>query len=286
MSDHIQNKRITALERKVKHLERVRDLVRQKIDAPTPDEHHAHQEYDHGKPVTRSGTQITPTRRKEDKSDEDWHAALKRRIVIAAKFIFQWRALEGVGIIAVIGYTALTYLQWSDLRRNFETDERSWARVIHGEDQALTDTKELSSSLTLINSGKTPARQITVNCVMNILRASDPITFTFNNYHQLTLAPIVFPGNDKIENVLCGLLDANEKTVQITQPQREGLASGDLYMISYGTIDYRDQFGWHWSHFCWWRQFATPGAHKFDAFPCTAFNDTDSRASSKPELKN
>jgi len=62
--------------------------------------------------------------------------------------------LRNAGIVAGIVYALVTYLQWKDLRRNFETDERGWVRLSFAWPMPSTQSNHMEIGLQ--NVGKSP----------------------------------------------------------------------------------------------------------------------------------
>jgi len=54
--------------------------------------------------------------------------------------------------------------------------------------------------------------------------------------------------------------------------ERQRLSGGLAYIAVYGTVTYRDGFGPHWTHYCWWTSY---GGTAFLANQCVQYNDTD-----------
>src|SRR5579872_5423243 len=60
-----------------------------------------------------------PSPTKPNNTQKKWYQSLKG-----------WeRVLQTTGIIFAIGYAVITFLQWRDLRHNFQVDERAWLDV-------------------------------------------------------------------------------------------------------------------------------------------------------------
>lgn len=79
----------------------------------------------------------------------------------------RWKTiLEGFALVCGIGYAIVTGMQWWDLRRNFQLDERPWVAI---SDQAIIVTQDrMDAEVAFTNSGKTPARNVQKSVQMKI----------------------------------------------------------------------------------------------------------------------
>jgi hypothetical protein len=79
-----------------------------------------------------------------------------------------WRILEGLGIVAVITYTAITYRLWIDTVANFATDERAWIVVVRIEPD-VRPNEVPKFKFVIKNFGKTPATNITAKGLIQLV---------------------------------------------------------------------------------------------------------------------
>ena len=48
--------------------------------------------------------------------------------------------------------------------------------------------------------------------------------------------------------------------------------NGKTYVAVFGIVAYEDQFGPHWTRFCFWKNYGGAGNIRFNAEPCTSWN--------------
>lgn len=87
-----------------------------------------------------------------------------------------WRIVNRIGVIAAIGYAVVTYLQWRDLKRNFEADERAWISSQGMHLHVPYDQSHLAVTADLINTGKSPV--LIDHIEVRIGESSAPFTTT------------------------------------------------------------------------------------------------------------
>jgi hypothetical protein len=92
-----------------------------------------------------------------------------------------WKRLLEIAVgLAAVGYAVITYMQWRDLGRNFEMDQRAWLGIAsintEGAAGSINSFRVGRLSLTLQNSGKTPALRLSGECcILSYAATSDPI---------------------------------------------------------------------------------------------------------------
>jgi hypothetical protein len=235
-----------------------------------------------GEPTPRSSLAIppspaSPNQPKQSAQTRTPRRNFGRRVWRWIKRIFLKRdRLERIGILFGVAYAITTILQWRDLRRNFVTDERAWVNIAPLEQlttMPVDSVQALIINARMVNSGKTPATKgIHIECVVEIVKATTPPSFDYNGFRAITDIPLIFPTH--VSDVPCMKSTGNIlNPVPVTPDQRRDLKSGALYLAIFGKIDYRDQFGPHWTHFCWWQGFAE-GA-MVASRPCVDYNDVD-----------
>jgi len=171
-----------------------------------------------------------------------------------------------------------------DLKTNAEKaarlDERPWMNLSVGQGR-LIDGQPLLMPIQLINSGKTPAKNVTGVIVVNLLHKGQEPTFAYETGHPRyaidggTAAPN-FPANF-LWAVLPEHLPPSEelKPVLVARTIQQGIASGDLYIVVHAKVTYSDIFGIeHWMTFCSYAQ-NSPLTTGPDASKCAQYNDAD-----------
>ena len=83
--------------------------------------------------------------------------------------------LEGVGIAAGIGYAFVTYLQWKDLRHNFQVSERAWLKLeVIFPRSATTD---MQVNVIVANIGKSAALGSVIQTMFEIVKSENTPIF-------------------------------------------------------------------------------------------------------------
>jgi hypothetical protein len=183
-----------------------------------------------------------------------------------------WRLVEGIGIAAGIGYASVTYVQWKDLRHNFEVDQRAWVRVRYAilKDKLSENDVMNSWPLTVQNIGKSPAKHTLVNAQFEIVPKIAPPSLSFNRPHTQVQVSLLFPTDDDTFPV--ALQSNSDKVHNLSVDEIRDLTSGRSYLAVFALVAYEDQFGEHWTRFCNWKSFSeTPDT--FQARDCIAWNE-------------
>ncbi len=178
------------------------------------------------------------------------------------------RVLEVAAAISVVVYAALTYLQWHDLRHNFEVDQRAWIKVTYTFSDVPSVAEYTPVHLNRSNVGKSPAIREEIQYVVEFVRTDKGPSLVLSGPkvgHATALFD--FPGDTYSPPAF--LFDSKGFRRGITQAEVESLRRGDTYISVFGLIIYTDQFGTHWSRFCGWRGYA---ARNFEAETCTLWN--------------
>ncbi len=196
----------------------------------------------------------------------------------------KWKLRLEVGAVVVAAvYAAIAARQWAEAKKAnaitlqlFQRDRRAWIQVANsGPDPDLDAITQLTTPIVVSNEGRSPAKEVIVHCTMEIVKAVDPPSLSEVGGTTSTVA-IFFPGTTREFD--CTMYVPNgANIVPVTPAQREAFADGRAYIVTYGRAEYRDEFGPHWTRFCWWRGFgskATP--RRYNASSCVAYNDTDS----------
>ena len=240
--------------------------------------------HNEGELTPRSSLAIPPPPTNSNQPKQSAHTRTPRRkfrikVWRWIKRIFLKRdRLERIGILFGVAYAITTILQWRDLKHNFVTDERAWVNIaplVQLDRMPVDRVQALSVDARMVNSGKTPATKgIHIECVVEIVKATTPPSFDYSGFHAITDVPLIFPTH--VSDIPC-MKSTGEilNPVPVTPDQRRDLKSGASYLTIFGKINYRDQFGPHWTHFCWWQGFAESGA-LVASRPCVDYNDVDS----------
>jgi len=182
-----------------------------------------------------------------------------------------WKRMLTVIVgLAGIGYAAITYWQWHDLRRNFEIDQRALVRLKPIDLPDFTaDTEFREWPMRIMNTGKSPALGIKVAYVVEVVPAKQPPSFNFNIHERENVA-LLFPSDNDPMNL--GIIGSSiDPMKKLPTKQIAELTSGASYLAAFAQISYRDQFGSHWTQFCVWKSFSKTGL--FTAQPCLDWNN-------------
>ena len=214
--------------------------------------------------VSPSPTQSNDAQKSEDKTVPWW----KRT---------NWKvALEVVGIFFAIGYAIVTYLQWRDSNRNFLIEERAWLTISTIHTPEFKDGRALQqvAQVLIANTGKTPARNATIDCAMRIMQSAEPADLRYPEPHQNIFSAIIIPnGSFTLDVPKAGTIDSTQP-IPISDREVDDLISGRRYLITYCRGTFNDFFGKpHWVKTC------TPtiyfhGGSTYTYRNCIASNDT------------
>jgi len=262
------NNRVSNLEKAVHKLEAVH-APRQQDDTTPPCEPDPTEENERAVPKPPAASYIAPPKKDAKAPDGKWYKSAGWRVL---RFVWRFKFLEGVGIIAVIVYTSLTWFQWHDLRHNFEVDQRSYVRIGLELPGTIFTSPGISLPMGLRNNGKSPALRTRLNAIVEIINSSSAPTFSFNKPHTISDIALLFPG-DVSENipVAIGMPNKDRTPPAITPSEIQDLVDGKTYIAAYAVVQYFDQFGEHWTHFCTWKSYSTKGG-SVNADYCVQWN--------------
>jgi hypothetical protein len=215
----------------------------------------------------------------EQKAKEDRHERREK---------LRFRAELVVGFFVVL-YTIVTICLWratnhanevagksvENADRNFRQDERAWMgfRFMEGSITLTLNTSFLIPT-ELINTGKTPAKNVHGNIVVGVFKKGEPLDFTYSpGYaHYGVAAGTIFPGGKIVESFE-GIKHGHERAESIifTPAMKADLFSARSFIVVHGRIEYNDIFGKdHWTTYC--RYVLHP---ELISDECTRYNDTD-----------
>ena len=189
MSDHI-NKRITKLEEKVSHLERLN----------TPGQHSP--EAISAQQNTKQNSESAPRQPAlahsgtSDRSDKPDDKRTNRRPWWRRMWVWKpWkRSLAVVVGIAGIGYAIITYHLWKDANANFRADQRAWIYVSKTTmlQEPTEQDKTVKISTSVIDGGKTPAFAVGLKHGVFLFDHDPPMA----DWSKVILEPqgVLFPG--------------------------------------------------------------------------------------------
>lgn len=164
--------------------------------------------------------------------------------------------------------------------RAVRLNERPWVNISVGQGR-LIDGHPLLMPITFVNSGKSPAKDVSGEIVVNLLRKGQEPTFAYETGHPRyavdvgTAAPN-FPATLSWAVLPESLPPSEElKPILVSPAIRQGIMDGTLYIVVHAKISYSDIFGTkHWLAFCSYVEnpplLSGPNASK-----CAQYNDVD-----------
>ena len=158
---------------------------------------------------------------------------------------------------------------------NFRQDERAWMAFKFMEGNlTLTIGKSFLVPTELVNTGKTPAKNVHGNIVVGVFKKGETLDFTYTLGHANygIRAGTIFP-TGKIMESFEGIKHGRKQAEPIifTAPLKDELFNAHSFIIVHGKIIYDDIFGIeHWTTYC--RYVLHP---ELISEQCTRYNDTD-----------
>ncbi len=197
--------------------------------------------------------------------------------------------LEAFGLLLLIVYTIATIAIWgankkaaeateqsvTNADKSFKQDERAWMAFKFMEGSlTLTIDKSFLVPTELVNTGKTPAKNVHGNIVVGVFKKGEDLDFTYTPSHANygVRAGTIFP-NGKIVESFEGIKHGQEHAEPIifTVPMKDEVFSAQSFIVVHGKIVYNDIFGIeHWTTYC--RYVLHP---ELISEQCTRYNDTD-----------
>lgn len=190
--------------------------------------------------------------------------------------------LEIIGVLGLFTYTTFAALQWCAANRaneiaaaNFQRDERAWMAFKFMEGGiTFTLQKSFLVPTQLVNTGKTPAKNVRGNIVVDVFRKGEPLNFTYTagHAHYAIQAGTIFPSGGITESFEA-IKHGQDKAEPIifTVPLKDELFNAQAFLVVHGRIEYRDIFGAeHWTTYC--RYVLHP---ELISSECTRYNNTD-----------
>ena len=159
-------------------------------------------------------------------------------------------------------------------RKNAHFDQRAWLNVSYG-NYRYTIGQPFSTVLQVLDTGRTPARNVKGTVVVHLLKVGEKPAFTYDHGESVETGTM-FPNVSQA--VISWLIPTSipwgqpVKPMLITGPIFQDLKSGKSYILVYGKLTYDSAFGAnHFFQFC-----ATSGAVQFaEPKECIEYNDVD-----------
>jgi hypothetical protein len=123
--------------------------------------------------------------------------------------------------------------------------------------------------VSLSNAGKSPAFEIRVTGWFEILNSADASSFGENGPYSIFDASSLFPGGVARGSIQ---LFRDHKEGKFTNEEVKAFVDDTSYLIAYGVLVYRDDFGTHWQRFCHWTHYGPRIAGGFNIDSCIRYN--------------
>jgi hypothetical protein len=196
----------------------------------------------------------------KDKTFTDWCVAAFT-FILAAAAIHQFVIMGG---------------QLDTMRK----DQRPWIDLTFtSNSNALQVGYPITAAAHVVNEGKTPARAVTSDIVIEMVKNGDEPRLDYPLPHSRFTTGAVFPNRPMDSPVFNRVRTAADgvsvETDPVTQAEFDDFNQGNSFIVVYGTVSYKDFFGTsHWTRMCGF--FAKPGGTKgFSAKQCTDYADID-----------
>lgn len=263
--------RITGLEKALAKLRKEFEQFQKSLHVSQPRQQHdagaspkgaANQKNDTARWEVSLSSQVNPSPGNTAQAQNPWYKTAQG-----------WKQrLEIAGIVFAIGYAIVTFFQWRDLRKNFEASERSWTYVDMGPFPEFKD--ELPFTIT--NPGKVPIQTAFVYTWMEILNYKTAPSFDPRRETVWTNeVTFIAPNRPFTSNAMRRRNDGTGPW-PATPDELRSLRDGTDYVTIYGIIAYKDEFGKHWTKFCYYQSFnPTPiGVDGYNARSCGRYQAT------------
>jgi hypothetical protein len=160
-------------------------------------------------------------------------------------------------------------------------DQRAWINVMVSKSKlAVGDERLHVTSVTITNTGKTPAMNVVGHLLVEVVSNGSQPHFTGGIPHVGYIAGALIP-NDPQESEIRRLRFKSGHSGEVeesplTPEERLALSDGRAWLATYGRIEYDDVFKKsHWTQFCGWGQF-NPSV-QYSSQECTEYNNVDGK---------
>lgn len=159
-------------------------------------------------------------------------------------------------------------------------DQRPWIRVDLDSPSVQPDSA-MFGTLHLVNKGKTPARTVRGDIVVERVKNGENPRLDYPRPHMEISVGIQFPDvpSDAIPVMRArrSIGSNSPENDPITKTESEDFANGVTFYVVYGKITYTDFFGVdHWTKFCTPIVSSNPRVGGFTFRACTDYGDVDS----------
>ena len=163
--------------------------------------------------------------------------------------------LEVFAIPFVMLYAVVSYLQWRDLRGNFELNERAWIspEAVSSQPATLRVGDEAFINVSFKNSGKTPARDLFVTLAVETIQSGKAPAFSYARNDRARFGLLPPNGSTSMRvSTTRGTHGLGTSGRAITAPFLNMLTSAAAVLYVHGHVIYQDIFNqYHWTTFCY-----------------------------------
>jgi hypothetical protein len=154
--------------------------------------------------------------------------------------------------------------------------------LYHSEFVRVDPNSGYSEPIGFENVGKTPASNVHIDVVLELLFRGDALEFNYKNMARNLNVGLLFPNSPREIPVPASEIgpDGKARTATVTQKFFDSFEHGEGYTVMYGKISYHDKTGAHWTTFCSFRSTSNvfsrkEGSPEGMAGRCTAYNQAD-----------
>jgi len=158
-------------------------------------------------------------------------------------------------------------------------EQRPWIRVTF-DSSPMEALGPVSGIVHLVNKGKTPAKAISADFVMQRIKNGEEPTFDYSVPHVNYSTGVLFPdesGDAHPSRLRKSSSCDSAEPETLTKSEFDDLKGTRVFFVVYGMIHYNDFFGVdHWTKFCGFAAISSTTSSTVTAKGCTDYNDVDS----------
>jgi hypothetical protein len=203
---------------------------------------------------------------KEERNSTDWQTPTEFKIPPSPANTKQtknpwyqstdnWKTLlEVIAIPFAIGYAFVTYFQWQDMKSNFVVDQRAWIAYYNTGGFSSNIGAPLIFEFDLVNTGKTPAREITAEfspTVVTVSQFSAPENWAEKKPPQQYFRVGIMVPNNPVHMKQLSVRGEDHNPLILDAALLQDLNAHRKIVMMWGQITYKDIFGkHHWFRVC------------------------------------
>jgi hypothetical protein len=208
-----------------------------------------------------------------------------------------WFGVDSLTMLFVVAYTIITLFVFCETRKaanaaknsadtqakTMRLDERSWMNIVVGKG-TMIDNNPLVVPIAVVNTGKTPALDVSGKMVVNLLNNNDDPDLTYRVGHPGYSVDVKALAPNNPQQLQYAALPKYvtdykfRKPIIVNPTLRKEISDGSLYIVVHARITYNDIFGKaHWLTYCSRSQNVTPGVktHNAGSDICGDYNNID-----------